>query len=254
VCGSYGSGLLEMLIHEPSRRADPGLAALIGHATDGAGRYRPDRTAQTRLPLARRSPGITALTVLIGLLAALALRSALGGGKGVVADTRQFVHVKGTPSQGQFLMTAVIEPRMKLQAAAGTEAMDASQLAAVQAALACAGAHHPPGGLVLESRGFGGASAGLMFALTVLDELRGGHLAAGRLVAGTGTISPGGTVDPVEAIALKARAAADAGANVFFAPAAQVSDAQRAAPDLLVVGVDTLADAVRFLGGADCRS
>jgi predicted S18 family serine protease len=170
--------------------------------------------------------------------------------RGLAVDTSRFVHVSETPGRGRLLMTAVTGPSLSFPTGAtSVEAMDASLRAAVQAAASCAGERRLPPGLALRSRGFGGASAGLMFALTVLDDLRGGSLSVGRVLAGTGTISPVGEVGPVLAVAVKARAAESAGAGVFFAPVAQASEARSAAPHMLVVGVESLSGAVRFLGG-----
>jgi PDZ domain-containing protein len=88
-----------------------------------------------------------------------------------------------------------------------------------------------------------------MFALTIVDALD--PLDIDGQIAGTGTIAPTGVVGPIDEIALKARAALQAGADTFLVPKAQAAFAKRAAPSLRVVGVDTLDEAVRSLGRTD---
>ena len=57
----------------------------------------------------------------------------------------------------------------------------------------------------------GGPSAGLMFTLGIIDEVRGdgsgGDLTGGRNIAGTGTITPDGNVGAVGGVPLKEQAA-----------------------------------------------
>jgi PDZ domain-containing protein len=77
-------------------------------------------------------------------------------------------------------------------------------------------------------------------------------LAAGRRIAGTGTLAADGAVGPIENIDLKVPAALARGAQVFVAPAAQAHEARSAVPegsDLTVVGVDTFDDARTALRG-----
>lgn len=94
----------------------------------------------------------------------------------------------------------------------------------------------------------GGPSAGLMFALGIVDKLTPGDLTDGRFVAGTGEISADGTVSPIGGIQQKMVGARDAGATVFLAPAANCADTVGAVPaGLRVVRVGTLAGAVRDL-------
>lgn len=91
----------------------------------------------------------------------------------------------------------------------------------------------------------GGPSAGMMFALGVVDELTPGSLAGDRHVAGTGTITPEGEVGPIGGIRQKLEGASAAGAEVFLAPEANCAEAQGHVPEgLTVVSVRTLDDAV----------
>lgn len=92
----------------------------------------------------------------------------------------------------------------------------------------------------------GGPSAGLMLALAIYDMVDDADLAAGRRIAGTGTLTADGTVGPIDNIDLKVPAAIGQGAQVFVAPAVQAEEARVAVPDgsdLTVVGVDTFDDA-----------
>lgn len=93
----------------------------------------------------------------------------------------------------------------------------------------------------------GGPSAGMMFALGIIDKVKT-DLTKGRFIAGTGTIAPNGAVGPIGGIQLKMIAARDAGATVFLAPAGNCSDVSGNIPDgLHVVKVATLHGAVQAL-------
>ncbi|MBD4577784.1 hypothetical protein GUG60_00620, partial [Xanthomonas citri pv. citri] len=61
----------------------------------------------------------------------------------------------------------------------------------------------------------GGPSAGLMFALTVIERLTPGAMTGGAPIAGTGTITGDGVVGPIGGIPQKVRGAAEAGATTF---------------------------------------
>ena len=62
----------------------------------------------------------------------------------------------------------------------------------------------------------GGPSAGMMFALGIIDTLTPGELNGGEQVAGTGTISADGTVGPIGGVRQKMWGAVDAGADWFL--------------------------------------
>jgi PDZ domain-containing protein len=94
----------------------------------------------------------------------------------------------------------------------------------------------------------GGPSAGLMFALGIIDKLTPGSLTGGAFVAGTGTIDNDGKVGPIGGITQKMIAAKRAGATIFLAPAGDCSEARTSAPDgLHLVKVNDLASAVDSL-------
>ncbi|WP_432244827.1 YlbL family protein [Arthrobacter sp. G.S.26] len=90
----------------------------------------------------------------------------------------------------------------------------------------------------------GGPSAGMMFALGIIDTVTPGDLTGGKHVAGTGTISPDGAVGPIGGIGQKLIGARAAGATVFLAPAGNCDEVVGHIPDgLQVVRVENLAGA-----------
>jgi Lon-like protease len=94
----------------------------------------------------------------------------------------------------------------------------------------------------------GGPSAGLMFALGIVDKLTPGNLTAGKFVAGTGEISADGTVSPIGGIQQKMVGARQDGATVFLTPAANCADTSGAVPrGMRLVKVSTLAGAMSAL-------
>jgi PDZ domain-containing protein len=94
----------------------------------------------------------------------------------------------------------------------------------------------------------GGPSAGLMFALGIIDKLTPLDLTGGQFIAGTGEITPGGQVQPIGGIQQKMVGARDAGATIFLTPAANCPDTKGAVPaGLRVVKVSTLVQAVSYL-------
>jgi PDZ domain-containing protein len=85
-----------------------------------------------------------------------------------------------------------------------------------------------------------------MIGLAVYDLVDDTDLAAGRRIAGTGTLGLDGRVGPINSVELKVPAALRQGAQVFLAPASQAEAARSAVPagsDLRVIAVDTFDDA-----------
>jgi Lon-like protease len=94
----------------------------------------------------------------------------------------------------------------------------------------------------------GGPSAGMMFALGIVDKLTPGNLTDGRFVAGTGEISANGAVSAIGGIQQKMVGARQAGATVFLTPAANCADTAGAVPaGMRLVKVSTLEGAVSAL-------
>ncbi|HEX7662851.1 MAG TPA: S16 family serine protease [Pseudonocardiaceae bacterium] len=94
----------------------------------------------------------------------------------------------------------------------------------------------------------GGPSAGLMFALAVVDKLSPANVTDGMSVAGTGEIDDLGNVSQIGGIPFKLVAARAAGATVFLTPAANCSEAESQVPaGLRLVKVTTLTSAIQAL-------
>jgi Lon-like protease len=99
----------------------------------------------------------------------------------------------------------------------------------------------------------GGPSAGLMFALSIVDLLGEDDLTGGTVVAGTGTVARDGTIGPVGGVRQKLLGATVSGgdgpAEVFLVPRSNLGDTRGApvANDVLVVPVDTLDEALGAL-------
>lgn len=97
----------------------------------------------------------------------------------------------------------------------------------------------------IELPNVGGPSAGMMFALGIVDELTPGAMTAGTRWAGTGTISALGDVGPIGGIVQKMFGAERAGATHFLAPVENCDEVVGNVPaGLTVVAVDTLDDAI----------
>jgi hypothetical protein len=94
----------------------------------------------------------------------------------------------------------------------------------------------------------GGPSAGMMFALAVVDKLSPGELNGGKFVAGTGTIEDDGSVGAIGGITHKAKAAAENGAELFLVPAGNCGEMRSASFDTMSIAkVDNLTDAVEAM-------
>ena len=119
---------------------------------------------------------------------------------------------------------------------------------------------HPVMGVVIQQQykfpftvtisvgGIGGPSAGMMFALGILDKLTKLDLTGGKFIAGTGEITASGQVQAIGGIQQKMVGARDAGATIFLTPASNCSNTTGAVPaGLRLVKVSTLTQAVDYL-------
>lgn len=110
----------------------------------------------------------------------------------------------------------------------------------------------------INTEDIGGPSAGFMFSLEIYNQLTEEDLTKGYEIAGTGTISPDGTVGRIGGIEQKIVAADKAGADIFFAPFEQgakdsnynaaVNTAKDIRTKMEIVPIDTFDDAIRYLG------
>lgn len=97
-------------------------------------------------------------------------------------------------------------------------------------------------------RDVGGPSAGLMFALGIVDELGPTDLTGGLNIAGTGEIDRDGNVSPIGGIAQKMRGAKARGATVFLSPADNCDEARKTKPaGITLVKVSSLQTALAAL-------
>ena len=100
----------------------------------------------------------------------------------------------------------------------------------------------------------GGPSAGLMFALSIVDLLGPDDLTGGAVIAGTGTVDRDGVVGAVGGVRQKLVGATTADgseqtATVFLVPQANLAEARSASvgQEVLLVPVETLTDAITAL-------
>ncbi|MFC8670136.1 PDZ domain-containing protein [Streptomyces sp. NPDC057199] len=108
--------------------------------------------------------------------------------------------------------------------------------------------HTLPFAIDIKLADVGGPSAGLMFALGIVDKLTPGNLTGGKFVAGTGTITDDGEVGPIGGIEMKTVGARDKGAQYFLTPKDNCAAAARDVPEgLTLVKVGTIDDAMSAL-------
>lgn len=101
---------------------------------------------------------------------------------------------------------------------------------------------------LVDQQSIGGPSAGLMVALTVFDLVSDVDLAAGRDIAGTGTLDGEGRVGRIGGVREKTFAAVEDGVDLVLVPSSQAAEARAAAAGRVeVIGVDTFEDALEAL-------
>ena len=101
--------------------------------------------------------------------------------------------------------------------------------------------------ITIDAQGIGGPSAGLAFALDILQEL-GRDVSHGLRVAATGELGTDGEVLEIGGIKQKTLGARRAGVDVFLVPAGKnARDARRYADGLRIVPVENLRQALRAL-------
>jgi Lon-like protease len=98
--------------------------------------------------------------------------------------------------------------------------------------------------VAIQIENIGGPSAGMMFALGIIDTLTPEDETGGQTIAGTGTVDLGGDVGAIGGIRQKLHGALRDGASWFLAPEGNCGEVAGFVPDgLRVVSVATLADA-----------
>ena len=98
--------------------------------------------------------------------------------------------------------------------------------------------------VAIQIEDIGGPSAGMVFALGIVDKLTPGAMTGGEQIAGTGTIDSSGAVGAIGGVQQKLVGAARAGADWFLAPAGNCGEVVGHVPEeLRVVRVATLGEA-----------
>ena len=110
----------------------------------------------------------------------------------------------------------------------------------------------PPVPVIFPDSDIGGPSGGLMMALQIVDFFSPDNLAGGKIIAGSGTIRPGGRVGPVGSVDKKISGAFAAGATVVLVsvedyPAAVAARVGQGLDSLVLIAVGSLAEAHRAL-------
>jgi PDZ domain-containing protein len=99
----------------------------------------------------------------------------------------------------------------------------------------------------IDTRGVGGPSAGLAFALDLMEEL-GHDIDHGHKVAATGELALDGSVIPIGAVKQKTIGAREAGVDVFLVPAgANAREARKYADGLRIIPVNSFPQALHAL-------
>jgi PDZ domain-containing protein len=106
---------------------------------------------------------------------------------------------------------------------------------------------HLPIHVSIDAGNVGGPSAGLAFALEILEKL-GHNVDRGNKIAATGQISANGTIEQIGGIKQKTFGAREAGVDAFLVPAGQnATDAKRYADGLRIIPVKSFQQALHAL-------
>jgi PDZ domain-containing protein len=103
-----------------------------------------------------------------------------------------------------------------------------------------------PVDIEIDAGNIGGPSAGLAFALDIVDEL-GDDIDRGRKIVATGELTLDGEVLPIGGVKQKAIGARDAGADIFLVPDGNFEEAREAVDGLEVIPVSNIQEALSVL-------
>lgn len=98
----------------------------------------------------------------------------------------------------------------------------------------------------IDAGNVGGPSAGVAFALDVLEEL-GRNVAHGNKIAATGEINADGSIGPIGGIKQKTIGAREAHVDAFLVPGDNAAEARKYADGLRIIPVETFPQALRAL-------
>jgi Lon-like protease len=164
-------------------------------------------------------------------------------GKPVTSETSLMQLIYAHPAGSTLTVTIVRNGKTK-QVMVGTKEVSGHPVMGVE----ITGQYKFPFTVTITVGNIGGPSAGMMFALGIIDKLTGLNLTGGRFIAGTGEITPSGQVQPIGGIQQKMVGARNAGATIFLTPASNCSDTTGAVPaGLRLVKVSTLSQAITYL-------
>lgn len=196
---------------------------------------------ESRLKVATTQPGAPA----DGVLEAGDIIASLNGQEYAdVTGLRAGIAENGTESPA----TLVIERGGVEQTVAITPVLSEGDQPAPIIGIIVGGEYDFPVDVKIQLENVGGPSAGMMFALGIIDKLTEGELNGGEIVAGTGTIGGDGTVGPIGGIRQKMYGAQGAGATWFLAPVANCNEVTGHIPGgITVFSVETLDDAIAAL-------
>jgi PDZ domain-containing protein len=106
---------------------------------------------------------------------------------------------------------------------------------------------HLPIPVMIDSQGIGGPSAGLAFALDILQRL-GRNVTHGQKIAATGELALNGEVLPIGGVKQKTLGVRRAGVDAFLVPAGDnAREARRYADGLRIIPVENIQQALRAL-------
>ncbi len=103
-----------------------------------------------------------------------------------------------------------------------------------------------PVDIEIDAGSIGGPSAGLAFALDIVDEL-GDDVDGGRTIVATGELTLDGDVLPIGGVQQKAIGAREAGADLFLVPDRNAAEARRADAGVEIVAVSDFDEALSVL-------
>ena len=190
---------------------------------------------QTQVVVMSTVPGLPANTVLKAGDQILAV-----DGKPVTGQSDLSSLITAHPA-GSVLQLTVLRAGNTLHLAVGSKNVDGSPVIGVEVQEE----YKFPFNVKISVGAIGGPSAGMMFALGIIDKLTPMNLTGGKFIAGTGEITASGQVQPIGGIQQKMVGARDAGATIFLTPASNCSDTAGAVPaGLQIVKVSTLTQAI----------
>jgi Lon-like protease len=161
-----------------------------------------------------------------------------------VSTLREIIAESGTLSP----LTLMIERGGRLQTIEIVPRMSEGETRVPVIGILVSGRYEFPIEVEIALENVGGPSAGLIFALGVVDKLSATDLTGGMVVAGTGTINADGQVGSIGGVRHKMYGAHNDGASIFLTPVGNCDDVRGHIPDgLTVIPVASLGDAVDSL-------